>query len=171
MDSPSKNVPDAKLNIKFPPKSVPEKTTLDVSAGVPNKIHFYSADEVPETPAAEGGKRAGRAGPTPKGKALPSKEKPTVASLAKSLEQLAQALPGITSRVQDLSQRIAAIGVNSNRQTISLRATLVHISYGWINYRRRAEGLAPRDAPPRHMTTSAQPPGRMTFYSSANRLL
>ena len=86
----------------------------------PSRIHYYSADEVPETPVATVDqtspqparpiRRKARDGGTPGGGTVPSpKKRPTVASLAESLEAIQGALPMLTAQLQDLSARTAAM--------------------------------------------------------------
>eukprot|EP00435_Cladocopium_sp_Y103_P062720 s916_g24.t1 len=80
---------------------------------VSERLAFYSAEEVPETPAVEPSRRVPRRrGPgagTGGGGQPTSKKRPTVASLAESLEALTSALPALTEKVQELSTRTAAI--------------------------------------------------------------
>ena len=103
--------------------------TMDVAQSAPERMQFYSADEVPETPhpgteealpeadspveQQPPGRRRAPGGVTGKGSPQSSaRKKPTVATLADSLEKLSQALPAITTQLQDLSSRTAAIEAN-----------------------------------------------------------
>ena len=76
------------------------------------RIQYYSADEVPETPAAPPRPATRRRGPgagTTGGGQPPSRRKPTVASLAESLEAITTTLPAITASLQELRERTEAI--------------------------------------------------------------
>ena len=80
------------------------------------RLQFYSADETaPDGPATPPASRAPkRRGDTPSGtgkggKPTPQKKRPTVASVAESVESLVNMLPTITAQLQDLSSRTAAI--------------------------------------------------------------
>ena len=76
------------------------------------RIQYYSADEVPETPAAPPRPATRRRGPgagTTGGGQPPSRRKPMVASLAESLEAITTTLPAITASLQELRERAEAI--------------------------------------------------------------
>ena len=105
-----------------------------VDLEVSERIQFYSAEEVPETPPAPAPKRSTRRR-TPGGgsgggdqTAAAAKRRPTVAQLAESLEALTATLPGITSKLQELSERTSAMeterGVTSADRPSALRRPL-----------------------------------------------
>lgn len=76
------------------------------------RIQYYFADEVPETTAAPPRPATRRRGPgagTTGGGQPPSRRKPTVASLAESLEAITTTLPAITASLQELRERTEAI--------------------------------------------------------------
>ena len=81
---------------------------------VAERIQFYSAEDVPETTPPQAPRRQPRRR-TPGGgsgggdPAVSAKKRPTVAQLAESLEALTAALPGITSKLQELSERTSAM--------------------------------------------------------------
>eukprot|EP00435_Cladocopium_sp_Y103_P053894 s978_g17.t1 len=79
--------------------------------GVSERIQYYSAEEVPETPPDPGVRRqsrrrgpAGSTGGGAPGAAAP-KRKVTVAQLAESLAAVTETLPQITTKLQELSER------------------------------------------------------------------
>ena len=95
------------------------------------RIQFYSAEDVPETPRSPSPKRAARrkgprAGTTGAAPAAP-KKRPTVSSLAESLEVLTLTLPTLTEKIQDLAARTEAMEEQIQRpqdRTSALRKPL-----------------------------------------------
>lgn len=91
------------------------------SQDAPDRLQYYSAEEVPVTPPPTAPKRTPRrrnpGGGVGGGEGQPGTQKPrpTVASLAKSLEEITLALPGITSQLEELSQRTSAMEGNAAR--------------------------------------------------------
>ena len=83
------------------------------------RIQYYSADEfVPETPVAleaepkatpRSSRRRAPDGGIPEGGTPQQRKKPTVASLAESMESLTSTLPQIMAQLQDLAARTSAI--------------------------------------------------------------
>ena len=141
---------------------------------VMDRIQYYSADEVPETPAEAAPKRSARrrapgAGIT--GEGLPTqKRKPTVASLAESLEALTAALPAITDSLQDLKDRTAAIEAGQTKpsdRTSALRRPLGGLAMpGSPTASTRAASVVKDMPPPRSTSAPAKQP-RVSF-SQAN---
>lgn len=92
------------------PDEVVAKAAAWASGGteeLSDRIQVYSTDEVPETPVAQAPKRQTRRrspGAGTGGREAGPK-RPTVASLAESLETLTNTLPAITARRQDLHGR------------------------------------------------------------------
>ena len=106
---------------------------------VGERILFYSADEVPLTPGPlDDGVETPRGGGEPEARVparrrastplgggkggqqattSPQKKRPTVASLAQSLEQISQTLPALVNQVQDLSSRTAAMEAATKQVT------------------------------------------------------
>ena len=78
------------------------------------RISYYSAEDVPVIPPAAVPKRQSRRkGPGPGStgpeRASGAKRKPTVAQLAESIQSIADAMPAITNKLQELSDRTQAI--------------------------------------------------------------
>ena len=142
---------------------------------VMDRIQYYSADEVPETPAEAAPKRSARRRRAPgagiTGEGLPTqKRKPTVASLAESLEALTAALPVITDSLQDLKDRTAAIEAGQTKpsdRTSALRRPLGGLAMpGSPTTSTRAASLVKDMPPPRSTSAPAKQP-RVSF-SQAN---
>lgn len=133
----------------------------------PERVQYYSADDVPETPPVPPEKRPGRrrapgAGSGGDGPAKePSRKKPTVSQLAESLQEISQTLPGITSKLQELTERTAAIEAMGGRpaeRASALRRPLCSSAMtGLPSTSTPAQLVREMPPPSRSMPTSQQP--------------
>lgn len=131
------------------------------------RIQFYSADEVPETPMAPSAKRTPRrrvpGGGTGGGSAP---KRPTVASLAESLEALTQSLPVITEKLQELSLRQDAMEAGAQKlpeRPSALRKPLgTSTTTGLSGTLAGPAGLLKQMPPPRGSSSPAKNP-RVSF--------
>lgn len=137
------------------------------AAETSDRLQFYSADEVPETPTTpvrQSRRRAtpGSGGPRGSSAAAP-KKRITVASLAESLDAISDALPAITQQLSDLSMRTAAIeaGVAEPPSRASaLRKPLGGSTTAGLSSALNLGGLVKAMPPPK---TQIKQPGKVTF--------
>ena len=148
---------------------------------VGDRILFYSADDVPETPGhLEEGQvtpeEQRRTVPPPGGRRKPAtpragkgaspvaaKKKPTVAALAQSLEEISQTLPVLVSQVQSLSDRTAAMEATTTMaadRTSALRKPIGSLALPGSTAASPLKNLVLEMPPPKAMTPTKP---RVTF--------
>ena len=147
-------------------------------ANVGERIQFYSADDVPVTPLPhEGGADTPRelrghpAKPAPRRKAtahagsggggdagLP-KKRPTVATLARSIEEISLTLPSLVTQVQELASRTAAMEETTNRasdRTSALRRPIGSLTLPGSGGPSPLRSLVSEMPPPKSMAPAKQ---------------
>lgn len=136
-----------------------------------DRIQFYSADEVPETPPlAPSAKRASRRKApgvgTDGGVPGVTKKKATVASLAENMETLLSTLPAITQKLQDLQERTEAIETRDQRgpdRVSALRKPLGGSATSGLLAPSQATASLLQQMPPPRNTSSSAKPQKVTF--------
>eukprot|EP00438_Fugacium_kawagutii_P010368 Skav231998 [mRNA] locus=scaffold719:448670:469014:- [translate_table: standard] len=143
-----------------------------VVEGDSERLQFYSADETqaeptPTSPTRRPTRR--RAGPGGSGgqdaQRPAPKRRPTVASLAEALEAISLSLPGITSQLQDLSARTAAMEAGGPRtpdRPSALRVPLGTSAMAGLSATSSVSQLA-KAIPPPPRSSSAPSKARVTF--------
>lgn len=131
------------------------------------RIQYYSADEVPETPLAPQAKRATRRkGPGAGTGGGTTARRPTVASLAESIEALTQTLPAISEKLQELTLRQEAMEAGALRppeRASALRKPLGSSpTIGLTGASMGPAGLLQQMPPPKSTTSQAKTP-RVSF--------
>ena len=131
------------------------------------RIQYYSADEVPETPLAPQAKRATRRkGPGAGTGGGTATRRPTVASLAESIEALTQTLPAISEKLQELTLTQEAMEAGALRppeRASALRKPLGSSpTIGLPGASMDPAGLLKQMPPPRSTTSPAKTP-RVSF--------
>ena len=86
----------------------------------PERLQYYSAEEVPETPQSPQPKRSPRritpgVGTTGDRRPVTAKKRPTVAQLADATQEISNTLPSFTNKLQELSDRTAAMEAQEGR--------------------------------------------------------
>ena len=148
-------------------KDLSDKAAVWIAGAQPaDRIQFYSADEVPETPKEATGKTpkrraqpAGSGGGGNAPKASP-KKRPTVAQLAESLEQISSSLPAFAAQLQELSARTSAMEAQSPQQKgrqSALRVPLGNLATPGSGSGSTPGALLKTMPPPRSSTSLARP--------------
>lgn len=94
--------------------------TSGVDVEPPERLQYYSAEDVPETPTSAQPKRSSRrrapgAGTTGDRGVPSQKKRPTVAQLADAIQEISSTLPSLTSKLQELNDRTAAMEAQDGR--------------------------------------------------------
>ena len=96
--------------------------TLEQAGLSQDRMQFYSADEVPETPEATAKVSPSKPKRRTPGGAMPGgdseraqRKKPTIASVSEAVEKMAAALPGLSLQLQDLVTRTTALEAQSGQ--------------------------------------------------------
>eukprot|EP00435_Cladocopium_sp_Y103_P016191 s1218_g4.t1 len=140
--------------------------------GGSDRLQYYSADDVPTTPVAPAPKRTARRkapGVGTGGGGDPEKaqkKRPTVAQLSETLESVAAALPGITSKLQAISERQDAMEAGlssgrSERQSALRRPLSSSTMLGSQNASTPAQLV--KEMPPPRGSSAPLKPARVTF--------
>ena len=135
-----------------------------------DRIQYYSADEVSETPPRTAPKRAPRrraqAPGSDGGVPAAAKRRPTVASLAESMDALLTTLPAITEQLQNLQERTEAMEAKEPKapdRASALRKPLGGLAMSGLSKPSTEPAALLRQMPPPRSSSSSAKPQRVTF--------